>query len=158
MTKGVLVRREGCMWDAEIVDITFKEFCKRLQEFAEEEGGFATPSIVRRYIAGIPLDIWYDENYGMYHPAPSGVCTDYLEILKGMLFICDADEETGESKGLSDELAQKVLAEYKVIDPDSPEMEKYRKELGENYLGFVLMMIGFKEIHYTVWNKEEEQE
>ena len=146
------------MWNAEIADITINEFCKRMQEFAEEEGGIATPNVVRRYIAGIPLDIWYDENFGMYHPAPSGISMDYPEILKGMLFICDVDEETGETKDLSDEVAQKVLAEYKVIDPDSPEMKKYKKELGADYMGFVLMMIGFKEIHYKVWNEEEEQE
>lgn len=146
------------MWDAEVTDIQFDDLFDRMEKFAEEEGGFATPSVVRRFVAGIPVDIWYDENFGMYHPAPSGVCTDYEEILKGMLFICDVDEETGESKDLSDEVIEKVLAEYKVIDPDAPEMMRYKKIFGENYLNFVLMMIGFKEIHYKVWNEEEGQE
>lgn len=158
MCKGVWIRRKGCMWDAEVCDKTFEQFSDELQAFAEEDHGIATPYCITRYVAGIPVDIWYDENFGAYEPAPSGVCQDYGEILKGMLFICDHDRETGKAIDLTDEMIEKVLAEYKVIDPDAKEMDSYRDIFGEKYILFVLMMIGFKEIHYKVWNEEECEE
>ena len=77
------------MWDAEVCDLSFEEFAKRLAAFAEEEGGFATPYIITRNVAGHQVDIWYDENFLSYQPAPSGVCTKPkgVELMMGMIFI-----------------------------------------------------------------------
>ena len=73
MAKGVLIRREGCIWDAEICDLTFEQFAEKLYAFASEEGGYACPYIISRTVNGHPVDIWYDENFLSYQPVPSGV-------------------------------------------------------------------------------------
>ena len=140
--KGVLVRREGCVWGAEICDLSFSEFAKRLVAFAEEEGGFACPYIITRNVNGHQVDIWYDENFLSYQPAPSGVCTkpEGVELLMGMLFITGGDDETGESVDLPDDVIKDVLMVYK-----SPTMETIRP-----WGSYGLMMLGYNLIHYEI--------
>ena len=130
------------MWGAEVCDLTFEQFAKRLQEFAQEEGGFATPYVITRNAGGHQVDIWYDENFLSYQPAPSGVCTkpEGCEVLMGMLFITGGDDETGESVSLPDDVIEDIMTQY-----HAPTMET-----AGIFGGYGLMMLGFKLIHYTV--------
>lgn len=150
--KGVWIRREGCMWDAEVCEMTFKEFAEKLSAFADEEGGFATPYIITRFVNGKSVDIWYDENGLSYMPAPSGMGRDYPEPLVGMLFIADADYETGESISLTEEMIQAVLKDY--YAPTMEELHPFAKECGPL---FAIQMAGYKLLHYNVWAKEEKE-
>lgn len=138
--KGIWIRREGCMWDAEVADLDFPEFSRRMNEFASEEGGFATPYIVTREINGVLCDIWYDENFLSYMPVPSAVMSSSpgSEVLMGMLFICGADDENCDSRSLTEEEIKAVLSTYKV--PSIEECQPYGR------LG--LLMMGYKLIHY----------
>lgn len=142
MCKGILIRREGCIWDAEVCDLTFKEFAKRLTAFADEEGGFATPYIVTRIVGGHQVDIWYDENFMSYTPAPSGICTkpEGVELMMGMIFITGGDDDTGESVSLPDDVIEDVMTQYHV-----PTMET-----AGVWGGVGMYMLGFKLIHYEV--------
>ena len=128
------------MWGAEVCDLTFEEFAKRLSKFADEEGGFACPYIISRIVNGHEVDIWYDENFLSYQPVPSGVClrNPGNELMMGMLFITGGDDETGESVSLTDDVIKDVLAAYKV-----PSMETIRP-----WGNYGLMMLGYKLIHY----------
>ena len=148
--KGVWIRREGCMWDAEVCEMTFEEFAEKLTAFAEEEGGFATPYIVSRRVNGRHVDIWYDENGLSYQPAPSGMAKDYPEPLLGMLFIADADYETGECISLSDEMIDAVMKSYYAPTPE--ELQPFAGECGPM---FALYMAGFKLLHYTIREEKE---
>ena len=141
--KGIWIRREGCIWSAEVTEMSFDEFAKKLSAFAEEEGGFACPYIVTRHVKGHQVDIWYDENFLSYQPVPSAVCTKPAgqEVLMGMLFITGGDDDTGNSVSLPDDVIKDIMTQYHV-----PTMETIRPWGGS--LG--MYMLGFKLIHYEV--------
>lgn len=140
--KGIWIRRKGCMWDAEVTEMSFAGFAQKLHKFAEEEGGFATPYIITRNVGGHQVDIWYDENFLSYQPAPSGVCTkpEGVEVLMGMLFITGGDDDTGESVSLPDDVIEDVMTQYR-----APTM----KTAGI-YGAYGMLMLGFKLLHYEI--------
>lgn len=141
MTKGILIRRDGCIWGHEVTDLTFRKFSDKLEAFAEEEGGFSSPYIIQRRIGGVEYDIWYDENFLAYLPVPSGVCLNYKdEVLLGMLFITRGDDSSGDEADLTEEDIKLILENYKV-----PDMKTCQ---GRGGLG--MMMLGYKLIHYEV--------
>lgn len=142
MCKGILIRREGCIWDAEVTDMSFEEFAKRLQAFADEEGGFATPYIITRNVGGHQVDIWYDENFLSYQPVPSAVCIkpEGVELLMGMLFITGGDDDTGESVSLPDDVIEDVMSCYNVPAMDTVGV----------WGAYGMLMLGFKLLHYEI--------
>lgn len=142
MTKGILIRREGCLWDAEVRDLTFEEYGKMLEKFAKEEGAdYFCPYIATRVCAGIGIDVWHDDNFLSYFPAPGMVETSHpgTEVMMGLLFICGADDARGESRDLTDDEIKKILGEYKVPD----------WELCQKFDALGCIMLGFKMLHYT---------
>jgi hypothetical protein len=62
-----------------------------------------------RYFNGVPHDIWHDDEFLFHGGLPSGYATDYDEVFLGCTFICNVDEETGESTDLTDEDIQNIL-------------------------------------------------
>ena len=142
MCKGILIRREGCIWDAEVTDMTFEEFAKRLQSFADEENGLSCPYIITRNVGGHQVDIWYDENFLSYQPVPSAVCTrpEGVELLMGMLFITGGDDDTGESVSLPDDVIEDVMSCYNVPAMDTAGV----------WGAYGMLMLGFKLLHYEI--------
>lgn len=141
--KGFWIRRDGCIWNGEVKEMSFRDFAGKVSAFADEEHGYASPYIVTRRIAGIEVDIWYDENFLSYQPVPSGIVnkgTD--ELLMGMLFVCGADEENGDSRSLTDEELLKIQEAYRVPTFDEAKVwESVAPGLG-------MYMLGFKLLHY----------
>ena len=151
--KGVWIRRKGCMWDAEVCEKTFEQFCDELQAFANEEHApyGASPYIITKEINGHFVDVWYDENFLSYGPVPSGMDCGYVEPFLGMLFITGGDDETGECVSLSDEVIQDVLASYRV--PTLEELAPYASEIST---GFAFYMMGYKLVHFNEGADEDD--
>lgn len=152
--KGFWIRRNGCMWGGEVCSMSISEFHDKLQAFADESGS-PYPCDCRpitRRVGDLWVNIWYDENFGAYCPAPSGMATDYEDMTRGMLFVVGVNEE-GETVSLTDEQLKAVKDAYYV--PTLEELEPFGKVGGPL---LVIDMIGFKLLHYNVFDKEEEKE
>ena len=100
---------------AEIDD--FHKFLK------EHNPGCRAIGCATRYFNGVPYDIWHDDEFLSHGGAPSVVTTDYEEVFFGCVVICNVDEETGESTGLSDEDIWGLLdcpAIVKIVGRETP--------------------------------------
>lgn len=56
-----------------------------------------------RYFNGVPYDVWHDDEFLFNGGALSGIVREDGSLFFGCVFICNVDEETGESTDLSDE-------------------------------------------------------
>lgn len=75
----------------------------------EHNPGCAFIGCATRYFNGVAHDIWHDDEFLFHGRAPSGYATDYDEVFLGCTFICNVNEETGESTDLSDEDIDNIL-------------------------------------------------
>lgn len=63
-----------------------------------------------RYFNGVAHDVWHDDEFLFNGGAPSGIVKDDMSPFLGCVFICNVDEDTGESTGLSDEDISGILS------------------------------------------------
>lgn len=90
----------------EVIDIgDFRAF------LMERNPGCTFLGCVTRYFNGVPHDIWHDDEFLYHGGEPSGFSTDYDEVFLGCTFICNVDEETGESTDLTDKEIDDILFE-----------------------------------------------